>query len=43
VATLQRADKGWLGRLITRRVPAEDWTLSLDQQPDDIKVVVDFS
>jgi glucose 1-dehydrogenase len=43
VATLQRADKAWLERLITRRVPVEQWTQSLDQQPDDIKVVVDFS
>jgi glucose 1-dehydrogenase len=43
VAVLQRADKGWLSRLITRRVPVEQWTQSLDQLPDDIKVVVDFS
>jgi threonine dehydrogenase-like Zn-dependent dehydrogenase len=43
VATLQRADKNWLGRLITRRVPVEQWTQSIAQQPDDIKVVVDFS
>ena len=43
VATLQRADKSWLSRLITRRVPVEHWTQSLAQQPDDIKVVVDFS
>ena len=43
VAALQRADKSWLDRLITRRVPVEQWTLSLAQEPDDIKVVVDFS
>jgi glucose 1-dehydrogenase len=43
VATLQRADKRWLGRLITRRVPAEQWTQSLVRRRDDIKVVVDFS
>ncbi len=30
VATLQRADKAWLARLITRRVPVEQWTQSLD-------------
>ena len=29
VAILRRADKGWLGRLITRRVPVEQWTQSL--------------
>jgi threonine dehydrogenase-like Zn-dependent dehydrogenase len=43
VAVLQRADKNWLGRLITRRVPVEQWTQSLTAQPGDIKVVVDFT
>jgi threonine dehydrogenase-like Zn-dependent dehydrogenase len=43
VAILQRADQAWLGRLITRRVPVEQWTQSLEPQPGDIKVVVDFS
>jgi glucose 1-dehydrogenase len=42
VKTLRRADKSWLGRLITRRVPVEQWTLALAPQRDDIKVVVDF-
>ncbi len=40
---LQRADKSWLDRLVTRRVPPEQWTKSLEPEPDDIKVVVDFS
>jgi threonine dehydrogenase-like Zn-dependent dehydrogenase len=43
VDALQRADKSWLARLITRRVPVEQWTLALEQEADDIKVVVDFS
>ena len=43
VAALQRADKNWLARLITRCVPVEQWTQSLVRQPDDIKVVVDFT
>jgi glucose 1-dehydrogenase len=43
VAALQRANKSWLARLITRRVPAEQWTQALEPKPDDIKVVVDFS
>jgi threonine dehydrogenase-like Zn-dependent dehydrogenase len=43
VAALQRADKHWLARLITRCVPVEQWTQSLTPQPGDIKVVVDFS
>jgi glucose 1-dehydrogenase len=43
VAALARADKSWLARLITRRVPPEQWTQALKPQPDDIKVIVDFS
>ena len=40
---LAQADKAWLNRLITRREPVEQWTQALVRQPDDIKVVVDFS
>jgi glucose 1-dehydrogenase len=40
---LAQADKAWLNRLITRREPVEQWTQSLERQPDDIKVIVDFS
>jgi glucose 1-dehydrogenase len=43
IAALEDADRNWLARLITRRVPAEQWTQALAQVPDDIKVVVDFS
>ncbi len=43
VAALQRADQDWLSRLITRRVPVEQWTQSLEREPDDIKVIVDFT
>jgi threonine dehydrogenase-like Zn-dependent dehydrogenase len=43
VAALKRADKDWLTRLITRRVPVEQWTQALKREPDDIKVVVDFT
>jgi glucose 1-dehydrogenase len=43
VAALERADKSWLARLITRRVPPEQWTQALEPRPDDIKVIVDFS
>jgi glucose 1-dehydrogenase len=43
VAALRRADPDWLSRLITRRVPVEQWTQSLEREPDDIKVVVDFT
>jgi glucose 1-dehydrogenase len=40
---LARADKAWLNRLITRREPVEQWMQSLERQPDDIKVIIDFS
>jgi glucose 1-dehydrogenase len=40
---LVRADKGWLNKLITRREPVEQWTQSLERQPNDIKVIVDFA
>ena len=40
---LRQADKAWLDALITRREPVEQWTQSLQRQPDDIKVIVEFS
>ena len=40
---LATADPGWLGGLITRRVPLTSWTEALDRQPEDIKVVVDLT
>jgi threonine dehydrogenase-like Zn-dependent dehydrogenase len=39
---LARADRGWLDRLITRRVPVERWAEALQHRPDDIKVIIDF-
>ena len=35
---LARADKAWLGRLITRRVPLDRWHEALQQRQEDIKV-----
>jgi len=40
---LERADRDWLGRLVSRRVPPERIQEAFDRGPDDIKVVVDFS
>jgi glucose 1-dehydrogenase len=40
---LATADPGWLGGLITRRVPLASWTEALDRQPEDIKVVVELT
>jgi threonine dehydrogenase-like Zn-dependent dehydrogenase len=39
---LARADKDWLARLITRRVPVTRFEEALRHRPDDIKVVIDF-
>ena len=40
---LARADRAWLSRLITRREPPEAFMRALHRQPDDIKVVLQFS
>jgi threonine dehydrogenase-like Zn-dependent dehydrogenase len=40
---LAKADKAWLRRLISRRVPLDRWREAFEQRPDDIKVVVDFA
>jgi glucose 1-dehydrogenase len=40
---LKRADRSWLGRLITRRVPIAQWTEAVQRRPGDIKVVIDFA
>jgi threonine dehydrogenase-like Zn-dependent dehydrogenase len=39
---LAAADRDWLARLITQRVPPEDVEHALQRGPDDIKVVVEF-
>lgn len=40
---LAQADREWLGQLITRREKPENFRSALDRQPDDIKVVIQFS
>jgi threonine dehydrogenase-like Zn-dependent dehydrogenase len=42
-AALARADKKWLARLITRRVPLARWNEALERRDDDIKVVIEFN
>jgi glucose 1-dehydrogenase len=42
IAALLRADKTWLERLITRRVPLDRWSEALEHRSGDIKVVIDF-
>lgn len=39
---LARADRDWLSRLITRRVPLAHWRRAFMREPDDIKVIIDF-
>ncbi len=39
---LAGADRDWLGRLISRRVPPDHIADALQRGTDDIKVVVDF-
>jgi threonine dehydrogenase-like Zn-dependent dehydrogenase len=40
--SLAEADKTWLDRLISRRVPLANWHEALEHRRDDIKVVIDF-
>ena len=39
---LRRADRAWLGRMITRRVPLDDFEQALEHRPDDVKVVLEL-
>ena len=39
---LAAADPSWLARLITRRVPLEEFADALVRQPDDVKTVITF-
>ena len=40
---LSRADKGWLGRMISRTVPLQRFRDAFDRRPDDIKVVIEVA
>ena len=40
---LAKANRDWLDGLISRRVPLSRWQEAFTPQPDDIKVVIDFS
>jgi threonine dehydrogenase-like Zn-dependent dehydrogenase len=40
---LARADRKWLARLITRRVPLARFSEAFERRPGDIKVVIDFA
>jgi threonine dehydrogenase-like Zn-dependent dehydrogenase len=40
---LRDADRDWLARLITRRVALANFQEALENRPDDLKVIVDFT
>ncbi len=40
---LAKADRDWLAKLITRRVPLADWQGAYTRQPGDVKTVLAFS
>jgi threonine dehydrogenase-like Zn-dependent dehydrogenase len=40
---LGRADRSWLGKLLTRREPPAEFMRALQRKPDDIKVVIQFA
>ncbi len=39
---LAAADRGWLERMISRRVPLEDFEHAVERLPDDVKVVLEL-
>ncbi|HMC38757.1 MAG TPA: glucose 1-dehydrogenase [Acidimicrobiales bacterium] len=41
-AALAAADRDWLARLVTRRVPLTNWKDAYQRQPGDVKVVLEF-
>jgi len=40
---LARADRAWLARLVSRRERPENFACALKREPEDIKVVIQFS
>ena len=40
---LAKADRAWLSRLITRRLPLSQWQQALNRQANDVKVVIDVN
>ena len=40
---LAAADRGWLDRVVSRRVPLASWSQALERRPDDVKVVVEVA
>ncbi len=41
-ASLAKADRDWLARVVSRRVPVDSWHEALEHRDDDVKVIVEF-
>jgi threonine dehydrogenase-like Zn-dependent dehydrogenase len=37
---LAAADRSWLDRVVSRKVPLDQWSEALERQPEDVKVVI---
>lgn len=42
ITALERADRGWLKSLITRRVPLDRWQEALEKRPGDVKTIIEL-
>ena len=42
VRALAAAERSWLERLVTRRVPLTRWREAFESRPDDVKTVLQF-
>ena len=42
VDALATTDRSWLARLVTRRLPLDEWSEAFAPRPDDVKVVLDL-
>jgi threonine dehydrogenase-like Zn-dependent dehydrogenase len=40
---LAKADPKWLTRVVSRRVPLEQWQEALNRNPDDVKVIIEVN
>ena len=40
---LAKADRDWLAKVVSRKVPLEQWPQALERHPDDVKVVVEVT
>jgi threonine dehydrogenase-like Zn-dependent dehydrogenase len=40
---LAKADPTWLARVVSRRVPLENWQDALNRNPDDVKVIIEVN